>query len=102
MSRLVSFELGVRELGELRRGECRVVEAGIGREGGGELADEVAERGTVETEKTAASGEESQGVPEGCAVGAGPGVPGVPGVPVSPVSPAESSRIVAGSTRQLP
>ncbi len=65
MTGLVAFELRVGEVGQLVRGEGRVVEAGVGGEGGGEFADEVAEGGAVEPEETAGADKEVEGVGQG-------------------------------------
>lgn len=65
MAGLVAFEGGVVEVGEYVGGERVVVDAGIGGEGGAELADEVAESGSVEAEEGAGADEEGVRVPEG-------------------------------------
>lgn len=62
---LVTFEGGVVEVGEDVGGECRVVEPGVGGEGGAELADEVTEGGPVEAEEGTGPDEEGVRVPEG-------------------------------------
>lgn len=115
----MSFEFRVVEVGQLGDGERAVVEAGVGGERGGELADEVAEGGAVEPEETAGAGEEEQRVAEGdaggdavpgrpvCSAGAsGPGAAGgsaggAPSASAS-VSAVVASRIESGPTRQLP
>lgn len=68
MARLVAFEFRVGEVGEPGGGEGRVVEAGVGGEGGGELADEVAEGGAVELEEATGPDQEVEGVGHGPAL----------------------------------
>lgn len=65
MPGLVAFELGVVEVGEDVGGERGVGDAGVGGEGGAELADEVAEGRAVEAEEGAGADEEGVRVPEG-------------------------------------
>lgn len=68
---LVPFECGVVEVGEDVGGEGGVVDPGVGGEGGAELADEVAEGGSVESEEGAGPDEEGVRVPEGGRVAGG-------------------------------
>lgn len=65
MAGLVPFERGVVEVCEDVGGEGVVVEAGVGGEGGAELADEVAEGAAVETEEGTGADQELERVPEG-------------------------------------
>lgn len=58
---LVAFEFRVGEVGEQGGGEGRVVEAGVGGEGGGEFAEEMAEGGAVEPEQAAGPDQEIEG-----------------------------------------
>lgn len=65
MTGLVAFEEGVVEVGEYVGGERGVVDPGVGGKGGAELADEVAEGGSVEAEESTGADEEGVRVPEG-------------------------------------
>jgi hypothetical protein len=67
VARLVAFQLGIAEISEAGGGECRVIEAGVRGEGGGQFADDVAEGGAVQAQGGAGAGEEVEGV----GVGAG-------------------------------
>lgn len=67
---LVSFEFRVIELGELRGSQRGVIQPGIRGKRRGDLADEVAEGGTVETEQVPGPGEELQRIAEGSGPGA--------------------------------
>lgn len=87
MPGLVALELGVGKFGQLCRTQRGPVDAGVGDERGRELADEVGEGGTVEAE-------ESRRPRARKLSGSRKGVPSAP--------PAFTSRIVVGSTRQLP
>ncbi|BAU86538.1 non-ribosomal peptide synthetase [Streptomyces laurentii] len=86
MTGLMAFELRVAQLGEPGGGQGGVVEPGVGGEGGGELADEVAEGGAVEAEETAGADEEVE------RVGGGPAVEGER----AGVDPPASVRAAAG------
>lgn len=58
MAGLVAFEFGVSEVGEPLGGQRVVGEAGVGDEGRGELADQVAESGAVEAEQASGPDQE--------------------------------------------
>ncbi len=60
----MALQLRVVERGELLGGERGVVEPGVGGQGPGQLADEVAQRRAVEPEEAPGPGEEGQRVAE--------------------------------------